>query len=69
MTAHIPLRHNMGKQRRQMLHGRTVVAENEGQQDKKGLQLKEKEDVFSLLAGIPTSADKSLLYSISLYIC
>ncbi len=51
MTAHIPLRHNMGKQRRQMLHGRTVVAESGGQQDKRGLQLKEKDDVFFLLAG------------------
>lgn len=30
---------------------RTVVAESGGQQDKRGLQLKEKEDVFFLLAG------------------
>ncbi len=51
MTAHIPLRHNMGKQRKQMLHGRKVVAESGGQQDKRGLQLKEKDDVFFLLAG------------------
>ncbi len=41
----------MGKQRRQMLHGRTVVAESGGQQDKKGLQPKEKDNVFFLLAG------------------
>ncbi len=59
----------MGRQRRQMLYGRTVIAESGGQQDKRGLQLKEKEDEFSPLAGISTSEDKSLLYSISLYIC
>ncbi len=41
----------MGKQRKQMLHGRKVVAESGGQQDKRGLQLKEKDDVFFLLAG------------------
>ncbi len=52
-----------------MLHGRTVVAESGGQQDKRGLQPKEKDDVFSLLAGMSTSEDNSLLYSISLYIC